>query len=371
MTQAEAAYHEANQAFEQAEGALDAARAARARAREERSAARQAHERARLSTERLARRIRDLAQRPGEPPLTPAGRPASGIPTAAAARDRPHPDASFGQALAAPAATGLVSTASCTALPAGRVRFWERIGSGDPASGAVRRRQTLRVHGMLIRLTCGNAPELGFCRHARSVRIEGVRESCPSTPPRPPGGQPRAQCLGPCACNGRMPLIVYPGEGLFPVASRPGPAGRDSTTCCLAATAGGTGPQQELARWLALRAGQRLRHGRLGPGWVSPASVMLASWYRLAGRAASGSVGGVCRAAGRALGSGPLPRSRGPAARQLEILPSRPRLRVTGSAVPGGSGFVPSTVSLMPPGLPSRMSTGCRKAHLFDVPATT
>jgi hypothetical protein len=179
VTQAKAAYHEANQAFEQAEGALDAARAARARAREERSAARQAHERARLSTERLGRRIRDLAQRLGEPPLTPPGGPASGIAAAAAARCRPHRDPSFGQALAGPGGDRLGGHRVLHRRPAERLRFWERIGSGDPASGAVRRRQALRVRAVLRRLTCGNAPELVFCSPERSVRIEGVRGSNP------------------------------------------------------------------------------------------------------------------------------------------------------------------------------------------------
>jgi hypothetical protein len=41
---------------------------------------------------------------------------------------------------------------------------------------------------------------------------------------------------------------------------------------------------------------------------------------------------------------------------QPEILPSTPRLSVIGSAVLGGSRCMPSTVSLMPPGLPSRTS---------------
>ena len=39
-----------------------------------------------------------------------------------------------------------------------------------------------------------------------------------------------------------------------------------------------------------------------------------------------------------------------------------------GWVAPGGSGFLPSTVSLMPPGLPSLMSTPCRNAHLFEGP---
>src|SRR5262249_27861849 len=60
-----------------------------------------------------------------------------------------------------------------------------------------------------------------------------------------------------------------------------------------------------------------------------------------------------------------------PAGRQLEILPPRPRLSVIGSPVPGGSGFLPSTDSWTPPGLPSPMSTGCRKVHCFEVPPAT
>ena len=42
-----------------------------------------------------------------------------------------------------------------------------------------------------------------------------------------------------------------------------------------------------------------------------------------------------------------------------------------GRAVPGGSGFLPSTCSLMPPGLPSRMSTACRNSHRCAVPPAT
>src|SRR6266567_2949482 len=54
-----------------------------------------------------------------------------------------------------------------------------------------------------------------------------------------------------------------------------------------------------------------------------------------------------------------------------QISPCSPRLSVIGFAVPGGSGFFPSTVNLTPPGLPSLMSTAWRKVHDLDAPATT
>jgi len=41
-----------------------------------------------------------------------------------------------------------------------------------------------------------------------------------------------------------------------------------------------------------------------------------------------------------------------------------------GGAVPGGSRLRPPALGLMPPGLPGRMSTACRKVRLPDVPAT-
>src|SRR5713226_6801547 len=69
-------------------------------------------------------------------------------------------------------------------VSAGRVRFWERIGSGDPAPAAVRSRQTPRAHAMSTRLTCGNVPERGFCMHAHSVRDEEAAGSNPATPTR-------------------------------------------------------------------------------------------------------------------------------------------------------------------------------------------
>jgi hypothetical protein len=60
--------------------------------------------------------------------------------------------------------------------------FGSGIGSGDPASAAVRRRQTRRVDAMSTRLTCGNAPEQGFCKPQRLVRDEEAAGSNPATP---------------------------------------------------------------------------------------------------------------------------------------------------------------------------------------------
>jgi len=62
-------------------------------------------------------------------------------------------------------------------MPAERVRIWERIGSGDPAAGAVRSRQTLRVHAMSMRLTCGKAQNHGFCTQTHSVVVLGAEGS--------------------------------------------------------------------------------------------------------------------------------------------------------------------------------------------------
>ncbi len=93
---------------------------------------------------------------------------------------------------------------------------------------------------------------------------------------------------------------------------------------------------------------------------------------RRAGRVVAEAAGQAGQVPGVAARQATLPVShRRLPAGQLEILPPRPRLRVIGCAVPGGSGFLPSTVSVMPPGLPSLMFTACRKVHVFDVPATT
>jgi hypothetical protein len=90
----------------------------------------------------------------------------------AAHRHNPDPDPRRPGAIGSERTAGPSGGQAGRAGPAECVRFWERIGSGDPAPDAVRSRQTRRVDAMSTRLTCGNAPEQGSCKHSRSVRDE-------------------------------------------------------------------------------------------------------------------------------------------------------------------------------------------------------
>jgi hypothetical protein len=99
----------------------------------------------------------------------------------AAHRYNPDPDPGARVRLAQSAPPG-PATGKLAAQGPGSCPIWEQNGSGDPAPDAVRSRQTRRVGAMSTRLTCGNAPEQGFCKHSRSVRDEEAAGSNPATP---------------------------------------------------------------------------------------------------------------------------------------------------------------------------------------------